>query len=92
MPLPAISAKLSKDLNLKNISLCYRSISRPIVLKHQKVKDNMTHQIMDDKDPTIPQPSTNLNYACNHGLYQRMNRKSSEPRYMDMPLLYQNVA
>jgi len=67
MPLPAISEKLSEDLNLKNISLCYRSISKPILLKHPKVKNNMTHQIMDDKDPAIPGPSTNMNYTCNYG-------------------------
>lgn len=92
MPLPAISEKLSQDLNFKNISLYYRSMSRSILLKHPKVKNNMTHQITDDKDPTIPGPSTNLNYACNHGLYQRMNRKSSETLHRDMPLLYHNVA
>lgn len=92
MPLPAISEKLSEDLNLKNTSLCYMSISRPILLKHPKVKNNMMNQIMDDKDPTFLGPSTNLNYACNHGLYQRTNRKSSETLYTDMPLLCHNMA
>ena len=51
----------------------------------------MMHQIMDDKDPTILGPSTNLNYACNLGRYQRMNHKSSETLYTDMPLLYHNM-
>lgn len=91
MPLPVISEKLYEDLNLKNASLCYRSISKPILLKYPKVKKNMMHQIMDDKDPTILGPPTNLNYACNHGQYQRMNHKSSETLYTDMPLLYHNM-
>jgi hypothetical protein len=36
MPLPAVSENLSEDLNLKNISLSYRSISRLILLNTQK--------------------------------------------------------
>ena len=52
----------------------------------------MTHQIMEDKDPTIPGPSTKLNYACNHELYWSMNHNGSKTLYMDMTLLYHNIA